>query len=43
MQDIKVTDQSLNATLTTVGKETKLTSPETQGLVYVKIADPKQR
>lgn len=39
-QDTEINDQSLNATLTTVGKETKLIFPETRGLVYVKIADP---
>ncbi|NUF49920.1 hypothetical protein [Gilliamella sp. ESL0250] len=35
-----LSDQSLNATLTTVGKETKLVFPKTEGQVYVKIADP---
>lgn len=38
-QETELTDQSPNATLTIVGKETKLIFPETQGLVYVKIAD----
>ncbi|WP_392562468.1 hypothetical protein RHO12_03020 [Orbus sturtevantii] len=39
-QNTEVSDQSPNAVLTKVGKETNLTFPTVQGLVYIKIPDP---